>query len=319
MNARFISRKFIEEYCISRIFLLLFLLVLFPGSLSAEEVAVGRDGTLVFQSPNADSAVLDILPRGRIMELVDRGSQWSEVVLNDSNSGFIRSEDLINPAELSYGSREEVTSQSSSLYRTLQDELNKSDEKIRKIELAMDQLEKVVEMYAQNDSAMGLSNGKFPGSKGRGKISGEDAPLSGRLGFLVFSGLYFEEKELTAGLAVSWFPRALKGLAFELEGGYHAMKNDLQGGTVNLNLLYPIGSEDLRFRPYLSAGSGIFYTSGSNGQKSDIDTSANLGLGAVCPLSHGVSLRLDSRLFFRFMDGEQKNDGRFYLALQSFL
>ncbi|MFC1614335.1 hypothetical protein ACFL5K_03475 [Gemmatimonadota bacterium] len=314
MAARCIYRQFflcprVSVFCLS-----LLLFALLPVSLSAEKVAVGRDGTLIFQSPSADSAVLDILPRGETMELVDRGEQWSEVLLDDSSSGFIRTEDIRSPAEITTGSREEVTTQSSSLYGILQGELTKSDEKIRRIELAIDQLEQMVAMYAQTDSTRALSE-----NAGRGKVTGAGASSSGKFGFLVFSGLYFEEKELTAGLAASWFPEALKGLGLELEGGYHAMKNDLQGGTFNLNLLYPLGREDSRIRPYLSAGGGIFYTSGSNERDSNMDTAANLGLGALCPLSHGVNLRLDTRLFVRFMDGEQKSDGRFYLALQSFL
>ncbi|MBN2289141.1 MAG: hypothetical protein JXQ83_07395 [Candidatus Glassbacteria bacterium] len=296
---------------------ILFLVFLLPAGLRAEEAAVGRDGTLVFQSPDGSSAVLDILPRGTRLELVKRGEEWSEVMLPESNTrGFVRTSALqLSAMAAAQEGKALLSGPASPLYNTLQEELNKSDAKIRRIEQAVSHLEGMVDKYTQADSAM---HGKR-GAKGKALRSQEfpeaGGSWAGYRGFDLFSGMYTKEKDLTIGGAVSWFPESMSGFGLELEAGYLFLEGDRRGAGLSLDLLYPLGWSRPWLMPYLCAGGGLFYLSGVDGAGSETNPSANLGAGALCPLSSGFSLRPDLRLFASFNDGERNIDGRFFLAL----
>ena len=208
----------IHRLGLGRFLLMLLFIILLPISLRADQVVLGRDGTLVFQAPSSESTVLDILPRGTRLELVNRGEQWSEVLILESNTrGFIRTDAFQFSAETAGRAEAGISPQyTSPLYNTLQQELDNSDAKILKIERTMDQLEKMIGMYAQSGSGMIGAPAESRRKDVLREVPGEDSPLAYSYGFHVFSGVYFEGNDFTAGGAVSWFPEPLAG--FSLPG-----------------------------------------------------------------------------------------------------
>ena len=299
---------------LGRLLLVLLFIILLPISLRAEQVVLGRDGTLVFQAPGGGSTVLDILPRGTRLELVNRGEQWSEVLLMESNTrGFIRTDALQPFAETTVRAEAGISAQyTSPLYNTLQQELDKSDAKIRKIESTMDQLEKMIEMYAQSGSGM---IGALAESRRKDALRGGpgvDRHLAYSYGFQVFGGVYFEGKDFTAGGAVSWFPELLAGFGLELEGGYLAMEDDRSGTSLNLSLLYPLPLKRAGLLPFIAGGGGVVrLTDGDAGLGSDNRVATHLGLGAFYRLSDDFNLRGE----LRAQNCEDEFDGRVSLAL----
>jgi hypothetical protein len=299
---------------LDRLLLALLFIILLPISLRAEQVVLGRDGTLAFQDPSGGSTVLDILPRGTRLELVNRGEQWSEVLLPESNTrGFIRTDALQPFAETTVRTEAGISEQyTSPLFNTLQQELDKSDVKIRKIESTMDQLEKMIEMYAQSGSGMIGAPGESRRKGALRRGAGEDRPLAYSYGFHVFSGVYFEGKDFTAGGAVSWFPESLAGFGLELEGGYIAMEGDRSGASLNLSLLYPLPLKKAGLLPFIAGGGGVVRLSdGDAGVGSDNRLATHLGLGALYRLSDDFDLRGE----LRAQKCEDDFDGRVSLAL----
>jgi len=299
---------------LERLLLVPLFIILLPISLRAEQVVLDRDGTLVFKDPSSGSTVLDILPRGTRLELVNRGEQWSEVRLLESNTrGFIRTEALQSFAETTVRAEVGISAQyTSSLFNTLQQELGKSDAKIRKIESTMDQLEKMIEIYAQSGSGMIGAPGESRRKDALRGGAGEDRPLAYSYGFHVFGGVYFEEKDFTAGGAVSWFPELLAGLGLELEGGFIAMEGDSSGTSLNLSLLYPLPLKMAGLLPFIAGGGGVVRLSdGDAGPGSDNRLATHLGLGALYRLYDDFNLRGELRV----QNSENEFDGRVSLSL----
>ena len=199
----------------------------------------------------------------------------------------------------------------SSLYAALEEELDRSTVKIRKIENSLDQLKKIVEMYGQSESGMigpsGERIGTGTGAFGAGSLSAYS------YGFHVFSGLYFKERDFTVGGAVSWFPRLLAGFGLELEGGNILMEDDRKGTSLDLSLLCPLPLKGIGLLPFISGGGGVVRLSGDDdaGLGSDTRVATHLGFGALYRLSGGFSLRGELRV----QNCEDEFDGRASLAL----
>jgi len=283
--------------CTRLLFLLLFFALL-TTNLRAEQAAVSRDGTLLFQEPSGGAAVLDILPRGTRLELVRRGEQWSEVLIVESDTrGFIRTTALISLAEATAPLEAGFSlEEASPLYESLRRDLDESDSKIEKIERTLDQLEKMVRIYSRLDSGMLGASRESGKPEAWSETLQAGCPLGYSLGFQLFSGAYLKEKDFTAGGAVSWFPKTTAGFGIELEGGYISLKAGEKGTSLNLSLLYPLPLKSSRLLPFVLGGGGaVRMNAAGSGSVYKTRATAHLGLGALYRLSDGFSLRAELR------------------------
>ncbi|MEA2062647.1 MAG: hypothetical protein U9P14_03010, partial [Gemmatimonadota bacterium] len=203
-------------------------------------------------------------------------------------------------------------------YGSLRAKLDKSDAKIKKIEESLDQLEKNVRMFIEAGYAGPALKDRKRLEKQREAVPrrGEGTAKVRPFGVNMFSGLYFDAGDFTAGLALTYIPDVMKGFGLECEAGYIGMAGAQEGLGASLNLLYLPDWGNRVFIPYFAAGAGIIYTSNAGaGLGKQTDPAANLGGGVFFPMSNKFSLRADARLMCRFEEDTKKVDGRFYLAL----
>jgi hypothetical protein len=317
-----------------RVFLLT---VFFAASLQAAgRVVVIKDGSLVFEQPSEKAAVLDILPRGSLLDLAGRQNGWSEVILvNPARHGFIRDE-AVTPAPKVPGqtlpqpgipSRSAVPAQPEVQPKTtvaqsprtaplgafpqLQSQLDSAEARIRQLDRMLGRLE---EMSLTLKEIGPGSAEQAAGSGGEQKT--ETSPTSSRFGIGLFSSVLIDQSDLLAGGSVLWSPGFLCGAGLELDGGYVFVKRPAEEEQLSLNLILPLAVADCAIRPYLCAGAGgVRRKNGVGGQKAKENFSADLGAGAFLPLAGRVKLRADARALMEFRPGDRRTEGRFSLGL----
>lgn len=299
--------------------------------LRAEEVEIMRDGSLVFELPNDRAAVLDILPRGTRVELMDRGPQWSEVMLSaPTRRGYIRTEALL-PSSASMP-RQEIPSPaapppqtarpaatvqqsagSGPVYDNMMHSLDRTESRIRALERTLKDMLEMVDSLE-----MRRLDPRFPGRSRTYNDPGMGGPAGPRWAIQSVGGYYLDSRDYLAGVSLLWRPRGLKGISFELEGGY--LIQDLPGAdgavTLNLGTVLPLGPSDWRVLPYAAAWAGAVrrqYAATETGP--DTNPLASVGLGGFIRLSERVHLRAEFRSVFEFAEGDTGSDQRVGLSL----
>ena len=284
--------------------------------LRAEEAMVSRDGTLMFQAPDENSAVLDILAKGARLNLVEISGEWCKVSSADtSHAGYIRKQSLqIGPQPAEMETRPQDPG--SEAYQYLQQQLNQTESKLRQSARTLDSLGKMIEKLDQ--PVMPVKGRKKAAMKG---MTGMPVPSMGlsSAGYAVslFSGFQYEGKDPTAGLSVLWNPGFIGKLGLEAEGGLIFQQGTQDGSYGTLGLVYPLSMYRGCITPYLAAGGGVVVrdkiVAGATGN--DLNPAANLGLGAMLTLRGGLDLRGDLRAVAEFPKSKKKLTGRFYLGL----
>jgi len=296
--------------------LTLFLLLLSVECAHAEIAVVVRDGSLVFEEPNSDSAVLDILARGTDLEVLERGGDWCKVLLPDmSREGYIRT-DAVETGESVSSQYQRAPGTSSSLFLKLQGKLDNTEAKLRQALRLLDNLEQMLEL--QETGKLGEAGG------GAGASAERFAPgesrlarmASGNLSFNIFYGLFFKDNDFTAGGSLVWSPRFFAPFSLEVESGSTFLAGEKDALYANLDLLYPLPWEIRGIRSYLALGAGMVRLELESGAgiRKEVNPAANLGIGAIVPLVGKLNLRADMRSRLEFRDGEKVRKERFYLA-----
>ena len=295
-----------------RILLVAALILFTAGSAAGQEAVVNRDGSLLFQEPDDESAVLDILSRGTKLQMLEQVGQWCKVLTSDSaQQGFVR-RDAVRIGAVPPDMLEPSVEPGSEAYQNLQRELGKSEARLRQTQRVLENLERMLEKLEQADQAVPES----------GRESGMAKPVESGLnshsfGFNVYSGLFFDDTDYTVGLSSLWSPEFIKPLGIEIEGGLTFLGDQQEAVYANLGLIFPFWIGWERINPYLAMGGGLIRreTGPLRLTETELNPLANLGAGILLNLKGSLDLRADLRSVVEFSKTEDKFDGRFYLGL----
>ncbi|HUU27393.1 MAG TPA: SH3 domain-containing protein [archaeon] len=303
------------SFALSGMTRLLISVLIFFSTASAEQALVAKDGSLIFTEPSSEAAVLDIVPRGTRLEVMEQTGDWCKVLLEDtSRTGFIRRDALQLKSDISSMS-EMAPVREESLYGSLQRQLDNCETKLRQAQRLLDNLEQMIDLVGKSSQAKG-QRGRGSRRVGQEKKKTGENFFTTSYGFSFFTGFYLDRRDVTTGGSVVWSPVFFKGLGLEFEGGYTFLEQNKGAACLNLGLVYPLPWKMPKLRPYAAFGGGMirFQAEGAD-SKAVIDPTLNLGAGALVPLFGKVSLRADMRSTVEFADSERRFDGRFYLAL----
>jgi len=295
-----------------RILLVAVLILFTAGSAAGQQAVVKRDGSLLFQEPDDESAVLDILSRGTKLRIVEQVGQWCKVLTSDSErQGFV-SRDAVRIGGVPPDMLEPSVEPGSEAYENLQRELDKSEARLRQTRRVLENLERMLEKLEQAKQA-GPESGRQPGMA---------KPVQSSLhfhsfGFNIYSGLFFDGTDYTVGLSSLWSPGFIKPLSIEIEGGVAFLEDQQEAVYANFGLIFPFWIGWERITPYLAMGGGLIRreTGPLRLTETDLNPLADLGAGILLNLKGGLELRADLRSVVEFSKTEDKFDGRFYLGL----
>lgn len=301
-------------------------------SLAAQNVTIMRDGSLVFEQPGERSAVLDILPRGANVELVDRGPVWCEIILrNPTRRGFIRA-DALNPApdsEMQLPKRDlppavtpspeaAVSLSAGSAFENQMHVLDGTERRIRDLDRSLIEINELVDtlklMRLQQVARGPVKRNSKPVQEDSGREQGSDHP---RLAVNAFAAYFPDSREILAGAGVLWRPSVLRGVNLELNAGYLIPDDSGVDGSylAEAGVLSPLGLRYSVFRPYLAVSAGIVRRDpGVTGVKGRTDMLVSAGAGTFVEFSSRSMLRIEVRQNMEFLDGNRHDDRRIGLA-----
>lgn len=104
-----------------------------------------------------------------------------------------------------------------------------------------------------------------------------------------------------AGLAVSWFPRAVDAVRIEFEGWGTTRSADPTHHRVQalgMSVIVFTTSPRARVRPYAALGAGLYGETSKSGGGSGESSGKHVGGGARVRLAGAVFVRLDYRAYF---------------------
>lgn len=307
------------------------------SALLAQNVTVMRDGSLVFEQPGERSAVLDILPRGMNVELVDRGPVWCEIILrNPTRRGFIRAEALTASSGEAMPLPERSlpapaasaapAMQTQSTLAALPAETGNSsfDQKMRSLDRTEEQIRglnrSLIEVSGLVDTLKlyRMQAATAPKQKRRAKMSaaGESQSMAGdgsawNVGAL--AGYYLDSRETLAGAGLLWQPQALRGLNLELNIGWLIPDESGADGSllVEAGALLPVKRHFGRLQPYIAVNTGMVRRDpGVSGLKKRTDLIAAVGAGTFLELNQRSRIRLEVRQSFEFLEQDHHSDQR---------
>ncbi len=308
------------SYLALRILLVAALILFATGGAIGQEAVVNRDGSLLFQEPDDESAVLDILSRGTKLQMIEQLGQWCKVLTSGSaQQGFI-SRDAVRIGTMLPGMMQPSVRSGSEAYQNLQSELDKSETRLRQTQRALENIERMLEKLGQlNQAAPESSRESEMIVKREADITGpvESSLYSHSFGFNLYSGLYFDGRDNTVGVSSLWSPAFIRPLSIEIEGGLTFLEDQDEAIYANFGLIFPFWTGWEWMNPYLAMGGGVLRRETGPPRLSDTDINplANLGAGVVLNLKGGLNLRADLRSVVEFSNTEDKFDGRFYLGL----
>jgi len=297
-------------------------LVLFAaGSASGQEAVVSRDGSLLFQEPEDESAVLDILSRGTKLRILEQAGQWCKVLTSDSaQQGFIRTDVVLIGALPPDEMLKSSARPGSESYQNLQRELDKSEARLRQTQQVLENIERLLEKLEQPQQAV-PGSGTEPETALKSQAGTawpvESSLYSHSFGLNVYSGLLFDGMDYTVGISSLWSPAFIKPLSVEIEGGFTLLENQQEAVSASLGLVFPLWMAWEWINPYLVMGGGVVRreTGPLRQSETDLNPLANLGVGVLVNLKSNLNLRADLRSVVEFSETEDKFDGRFYLGL----
>jgi hypothetical protein len=282
---------------------------------AAGQVAVSRDGSLVFARPDNSSAVMDILSRGTVLELLEEGADWHRVRLsNNGGEGYIRA-DAISKTLVPGAYNPDSVRVGSPKYLELQAGMDQTEGKMRKIAGMLESLEDKLVRAEREDS---LRKALAAGSR-----RGAGAAISGMLGYdpdytyaiSAFYGAYMENTDFAAGIAAAWFPGLPAGLGLELEAGaqFPEFVDNVYWGQ--FGVICPIGGWE-RVLPYIAGGGGVVYRKYTVGTTSlkDNNAIASAGGGLLLRIAGPVAVRADARYSWEFTEPKAAGQARVYLG-----
>ncbi len=312
------------SYFTFRILLIAALILFAAGGAIGQEAVVTRDGSLLFQEPDDESAVLDILSRGTELQMLEQVGQWCKVLTSDSaQQGFIR-RDALRIDAIVPGMMQPSVRSGSEAYQNLQRELDKSETSLRQTQRALENLERMLKSLGQlkQDVPESSRESEMIVKREAGITRPVESSLySYSFGFNLYTGLYFDGRGNTVGASSLWSPAFVKPLSIEIEGGFTFLEGQDEAIYANLGLIFPFWVGWEWMSPYLAMGGGVVRRETGPPRLSDTDINplANLGVGVLLNLKGGLNLRADLRSVVEFGNTEDKFDGRFYLAMSYLL
>ena len=295
-----------------RILLVAALILFTAASAAGQQAVVTSDGSLLFQEPDDESAVLDILSRGTKLQIVEEMGQWCKVLTSDSaQQGFVR-KDAVRIGAVPPEALDPSAEPGSEAYQNFQRELDKSEVRLRQTQRILGNLERMLEKLEQAEQA--VVEGGLESTMAKPV---EGGLRSHSLGFNIYSGLFFDGTDYTVGLSSIWSPSFIKPLGIEIEGGLTFLEDQQEAVYANFGLIFPFWIGWERINPYLAMGGGLIRreTGPLRLTETNLNPLANLGVGILLNLKGSLELRADFRSVVEFSETEDKFDGRFYLGI----
>ncbi len=284
---------------------------------AAGNVTVIRDGSLIFAGQDNNSAVMDILSRGTVLEVVEEGSEWYLVRTSDGGAeGYIRSAavgDNIVPAAFNPDSVRVGSPQ----YLQLQRSLDEAQQKMQRIAATLEEMDARFAFAAKTDSLAltGPAGSRLKAGAGAGGMLGQGSEYD--LAVTVFYGAMMENTDFAAGLSAAWFPGLPAGLGLEFEAGaiFPESVDNVYWGQAGMRC--PLERWD-RVVPYASLAAGIIRrilpVEGSS-EVTDTNALLSAGGGMLVRLTGAVAISADVSYIWEFAENETKGDGRVYLGV----
>jgi len=295
---------------------------------AAQNVIIMRDGSLVFEQPGERSAVLDILPRGASVELVDRGPVWCEIILrNPTRRGFIRA-DALTPApesEMQLPERDlpsaappapkaAVPLPAGSDFENRMRALDGTEQRIRELDRSLIEINGLVDtlnlLHLQQIAGGTVKRSSRTVQEENSREQVSDHP---RLAANALAAYFPDSREILAGAGILWRPSALHGMSLELNAGYLIPDDSGVDGSflAETGALLPLGLKYSALRPYLAVSGGIVRRDpGVTGVKARTDMLVSAGAGTFIELSSRSMLRIEARQSMEFLDGDRHDDQR---------
>ena len=282
----------------------------------AGRVTVIRDGSLIFAAPDNSAAVLDILSRGTILEVLEEGVEWHIVRTSDGGSeGYIRSES-VSETSVPDSFRPDSVRVGSLQYLQLQRSLDEAQDKMRQIAGTLERLNTKLDRAEAAEMAAAVEPaGSRPGAGAEaGGMSGGEEDRN--ICISAFYGAMIDDTDFTAGLSAAWFPGLPAGLGVELEAGaiFPEGVGDIYWGQ--LGVRYPLGNWG-RITPYAAAGGGVIrrkYSSGTTVDIVETNPLVTAGAGLMVKLAGPAAVLTDFRYVWEFAAGGTQQDGRVYIG-----
>lgn len=276
----------------------------------AEQATVVRDGSLLFELPDVNSSVVDILPKGKIVETVARSGDFTEVVLSENGTrGFLRNTALTG-TDVSLEPPKNISSMSAEeSFNSMNRDLDNLEQNVMVLDKKLGQFENLKEKLPE-PAAMPLEKEKkFP-----------PAPFSSTMSVGVFGGYLTEVSGATGGISILWFSGKLSGVALELEATYSSLDYERESYGFNAGLLFPFPWKVIdRLTPYIVAGGGMDWAGdgivNSTVIKSQSIAGFSAGGGIMAEINTKTRLRADFRTMLKIADSEDYYEGRGYLSL----
>jgi hypothetical protein len=281
---------------------------------AAENLTVTRDGSLIFASPDNSSAVMDILSRGTVLQVVEQGSEWHLVRTSDGGTeGYIRNDAVgehIVPGAFSPDSVRVGSPQ----YLQLQRSLDGAQQKMQKIASTLDAMESRITYAAQADS-LAQAGSRLKAGAGAGGMLGQDSEND--LAVTVFYGAMVENTDFAAGLSAAWFPGLPAGLSLEVEAGaiFPEGVDNIYWGQAGVRC--PLERWE-RIIPYASMGAGMIrrqLTVEGAAEVTDTNMLLSAGGGVLIRLAGAVAITADVRYIWELEENATQGDGRGYLGV----
>ncbi len=283
---------------------------------AADKLTVTRDGSLIFASPDNSSAVMDILSRGTVLEVVEEGGQWHLVRTSDGGAeGYIRGDavgeqlvpEAFSPDSVRVGSPQ---------YLQLQRSLDRAQQKMQRIATTLDAMEARISYAARADS-LSQAGSRLKAGAGAGGMLGQDSEHE--LAVTVFYGAMLDNTDFAAGLSAAWFPGLPAGLGLEFEAGALFPENTGNAYWGLAGVRCPLQRWE-RVVPYASMGAGMIRRQQSveGAEVTDKNALLSAGGGMLIRLAGSVAITADVRYVWELAEDETQGDGRGYLGVTLF-
>ncbi len=284
---------------------------------AAGSLTVIRDGSLIFAKPDNSSAVMDILARGTVLEVLEEGTKWHRVRTSDGGAeGYIRSESVgkkivpgaFKPDSVRVGSPQ---------YLQLQRSLDSAQEKLQRIAGLLDTMETRIAYGATADSLSraGPAGSRLKAGAGAGGIFGQGSEYDKAV--TVFYGAMVENTDFAAGLSAAWFPGLPAGLGLEFEAGALFPEGVDNAYWGQAGVRCPLQRWESVI-PYAAVAAGVIrrklpVVGGS--PATDTNALLSAGGGVILRLAGAVAITADVRYVWEFAEIKTQADGRGYLGV----
>ena len=276
----------------------------------AEKATVIRDGSLLFELPDVNSSVVDILPKGKQVEKVAPSGEFTEVVLPENGTrGFLRNTALTGTNSSLEPPISETSMSAEENYNSMNRDLDNLEQSVTVLDKSLSQLEELKENKPEPVVVPEGEDKMFP-----------PAPFSSKVSVGAFAGYLTEASEATGGVNLLWFPDKLGGFAVELEASYSSLDYNISAYGFNAGLMIPFPWKLMdKFVPYVAAAGGMELLSDGKAGNTSIEsrtvTAFNVGGGIVARVSRTIMLRADFRTILKVDDNDERYEGRGYLSL----